>query len=175
MEQEQKKIKKKLNLVLDWIISWLRKRRQEYRCIVGLISVIAGLGTLGICARDLYSQFRGDGGVPWHRFGGQVIVAVGAVEKGLSPLAVTWEVGVEDQARAGGRLGVQGAAAGRGAILHVEAANRPTHGDQDEEREKERSKKQIEKKEWFSHTHTSHRYPPPPPQTQTHILDLQSL
>lgn len=94
-----------------------------------------------VCARDLYSQFRGDGGVSWHRFGGQVIVAVRAVEEGLSPLAVTGEVRVEDQARAGGRLGVQGAAAGRGAILHVETANRWTHSVEGKTRNKEKKKK----------------------------------
>ena len=33
---------------------------------------------------------------------------------------MTGEVSVEDQARAGGGLGVQGAAAGRRAILHIE-------------------------------------------------------
>ena len=32
------------------------------------------------------------------------------------------EVSVEDQPRAGGGLGVQGAAAGRRAILHIETA-----------------------------------------------------
>lgn len=87
----------------------------------------ARLGTRGICARGPYSQFRGDGGVAWHGFGRQVIVAVRAVQEGLPPLAVAGEVGVEDQARAGRRLGVQGAAAGGGAILHVETADRWTH------------------------------------------------
>lgn len=72
---------------------------------------------VSVCA--FYLQFRGDGGVPRHRLGRQIVVAVRAVEEGLSPLVVTGEVGVEDQARAGGGLRVQGAAAGRRAILHV--------------------------------------------------------
>lgn len=64
-------------------------------------------------------QFRGDGRVPRHGLGRQVIVAVGAVEEGLPSLVVPGEVGVEDQTRAGGGLRVQGAAAGRRAILHI--------------------------------------------------------
>ncbi|TNN48942.1 hypothetical protein EYF80_040832 [Liparis tanakae] len=67
---------------------------------------------------------RGDGGVPGHGLGRQVVVAVGAVQEGLPPLAVAREVGVEDQPRAGGGLGVQGAAAGRRAILHIEAGRK---------------------------------------------------
>lgn len=70
-----------------------------------------------------YSQFRGDGGVSWHGLGGQFIVAVWAIEEGLSALVVTWEVGVEDQTGARGGLRVQGAAARRGSILHIEAEN----------------------------------------------------
>lgn len=83
----------------------------------------------------MYSQFRGDGGVSGHGFGGQVVVAVRAVQEGLSPLAVTGEVSVEDQARAGRRLGVQGAAAGGGAILHIKTANRETRNVQDDTRD----------------------------------------
>ena len=40
---------------------------------------------------------------------------------------MTGEVGVEDQTRAGGGLGVQRAAAGRWAILNIETKNRETH------------------------------------------------
>lgn len=71
-----------------------------------------------------YLQFRGDGGIPWHRLGWQIIVAVRAVEEGLSPLVMAREVSVEDQTRARGRLRIQGAAAGRCAILHVKTENR---------------------------------------------------
>jgi len=73
---------------------------------------------------SFYLQFRGDGGVSWHGLGGQFIITVRAVEEGFSALVVSWKIGVEDQTRAGGGLGVQRAAAGRRAILHIEAENR---------------------------------------------------
>ena len=40
---------------------------------------------------------------------------------------MTGEVSMEDKARAGGCLGIQGAAAGRRAILHVETDETDKH------------------------------------------------
>jgi len=77
-----------------------------------------------VCVCVWYLQFRGDGGVPGHGLGRQVVVAVGAVQERLPPMAVAREVGVEDQTRAGGGLGLQGAAAGGRAILHIEAGRK---------------------------------------------------
>ena len=67
------------------------------------------------------SQLSYDGRVSGHGFGREVVVAVGAVEEGLSPLAVARQVGVEDQARARGRGQVGRTAARRAAIFHIEA------------------------------------------------------
>lgn len=57
------------------------------------------------------SHLAGNGGVSGHSRR-DVIVAVGAVEERLSPLAVD-EVGLQDKSRAGAGDGVQGAAACR--------------------------------------------------------------
>lgn len=54
-----------------------------------------------------YSHVAGDGRVAGHGLGRQVIVAVRAVEEGLSPLAV-WKVGLEDEAGAWTGHGIQG-------------------------------------------------------------------
>ena len=72
------------------------------------------------------SHVTGDGGVPGHGLGREVVVAVGAVEEGLSPLAVH-KVGLEDEAGARAGHGVQGAAARRGAIVHVETVGGKKH------------------------------------------------
>lgn len=56
-----------------------------------------------------HSHVTGDGGVSGHRLGREVVVAVGAVQKRLSALAVH-KVGLQDEAGARAGHGVQGAA-----------------------------------------------------------------
>lgn len=67
----------------------------------------------------LNSQVAGCGRVSRRTLGRKVKVRVGAVQEGFPPLAVR-EVGLDDPARTGAGLGVQGAAAHRQSILHVE-------------------------------------------------------
>lgn len=83
------------------------------------------------------SHLTGDGGVSGHRRR-DVIVAVRAVEKGLSPLAVD-EVGLQDQGRARAGDGVQGAAARRRrGIVHIETA-----GKHRKERDRDQTESQL--------------------------------
>lgn len=69
----------------------------------------------------MHSHVTGNRGVSGHRLGREVVVAVGAVEERLSPLAVD-KIGLQDEAwaRAGHR--VQWAATWWRAIVHIETA-----------------------------------------------------
>lgn len=52
-------------------------------------------------------QLAHNGGVAGHGLWREVVIAVRAVEEGLTPLAVAGHVGVQHQPRAGGHLRVQ--------------------------------------------------------------------
>lgn len=56
------------------------------------MTVLSFLACLG-----RYSHVASDGGVPGHGLGGQLVVAVRAVQEGFPPLAVD-EVGLQDEA-----------------------------------------------------------------------------
>lgn len=70
------------------------------------------------------SQLWGNRGVARHGFGREVVVAVWAVQEGLSPLVVSGlgEVGVKYEPRARGGLRIQWTASCRRPVLHVETA-----------------------------------------------------
>lgn len=65
-----------------------------------------------------HSQLTGSGRISGHGFGGEVEIRIGAVQKGLAPLAVR-EGGLQDQSRAGTDLRVQWTSC-RQSILHIE-------------------------------------------------------
>lgn len=64
----------------------------------------------GVIPPGLDSQIASCRGVPGHGLGREFIVAVGAVQEGLSPLAVL-SSGLDDPAKARPNLRVQGASA----------------------------------------------------------------
>lgn len=69
------------------------------------------------------SQIASHRGVPRHGFGREFIVAVGAVQEGLSSLAVLSR-GLDDPAKARPSLRVQGASRARESIFQVKAEGR---------------------------------------------------
>lgn len=77
-----------------------------------------------------HSHVTGNGGVSGHRLGREVVVAVGAVQERLSPLAVD-KISLQDEAWARAGHGVQGAATWRCAIVHIETA----HGEEENREE----------------------------------------
>lgn len=77
-----------------------------------------------------HSHVTGNGGVSGHRLGREVVVAVGAVQERLSPLAVD-KISLQDEAWARAGHGVQGAATWWCAIVHIETA----HGEEEDREE----------------------------------------
>lgn len=61
------------------------------------LGVVFFIKVQGKAKDTIHSHVTGDGGVSGHRLGREVVVAVGAVEERLSPLAVD-KIGLQDEA-----------------------------------------------------------------------------